>query len=67
MGVDPSMAGKGIGKAVTVAGLRYMRYQGIFSAMLYVDADNHAAIKLYQSLGFTEWGRDVLYRYTMAR
>jgi mycothiol synthase len=67
MGVDPAMAGKGIGKAVTVAGLRHMRYQGIFSAMLYVDADNVAAIKLYQSLGFTEWGRDVLYRYTMAR
>jgi mycothiol synthase len=67
MGVDPSRSGKGIGKAVTVAGLRHMRYQGIFSAMLYVDADNNGAIKLYQSLGFTEWGRDVLYRYTMAR
>jgi len=65
MGVDPEMAGKGIGKAVTVAGLRHMRYQGIFSAMLYVDADNQSAIKLYQSLGFTEWGRDVLYRKTM--
>ena len=65
MGVDPAMAGKGIGKAVTVAGLRYMRYQGIFSAMLYVDADNIAAIKLYQSIGFTEWGRDVLYRKTV--
>jgi len=67
MGVHPSQSGKGIGKAVTVAGLRHMRYQGIFSAMLYVDADNHGAINLYQSLGFTEWGRDVLYRYTMAR
>jgi mycothiol synthase len=67
MGVDPEFSGKGIGKAVTIAGLRYMRYQGIFSAMLYVDEENHAAIKLYQSLGFTEWGRDVLYRYTMAR
>jgi mycothiol synthase len=64
MGVDPAQVGKGIGKAVTVAGLRHMRYQGIFSAMLYVDADNVAAIKLYQSLGFTEWGRDVLYRKT---
>ena len=62
MGVAPKFAGKGIGKAVTIAGLRHMRYQGIFSAMLYVDADNSAAIKLYQSLGFTEWGRDVLYR-----
>jgi mycothiol synthase len=67
MGVDPKFSGKGIGKAVTIAGLRHMRYQGIFSAMLYVDADNSAAIKLYQSLGFTEWARDVLYRYTMAR
>ena len=62
MGVDPDHSGKGIGRAVTIAGLRHMRYQGIFSAMLYVDADNAAAIKLYQSLGFTEWGRDVLYR-----
>ena len=67
MGVAPKFAGKGIGKAVTIAGLRYMRYQGIFSAMLYVDADNSAAIQLYQSLGFTEWGRDVLYRYTIAQ
>ena len=67
MGVAPKFAGKGIGKAVTIAGLRHMRYQGIFSAMLYVDADNSAAIKLYQSLGFTEWGRDVLYRYTIAQ
>ena len=62
MGVDPAHSGKGIGKAVTIAGLRHLRYQGIFSAMLYVDADNIAAIKLYQSLGFTEWARDVLYR-----
>jgi mycothiol synthase len=67
MGVGPKFAGKGIGKAVTIAGLRHMRYQGIFSAMLYVDAENAPAIKLYQSLGFTEWGRDVLYRYTIAQ
>ncbi|MEN9516163.1 MAG: hypothetical protein RL733_591 [Actinomycetota bacterium] len=67
MGVDPDYAGKGIGKAVTIAGLRHLRYQGIFSAMLYVDADNTAAIKLYQSLGFTEWARDVLYRYTISQ
>ena len=62
MGVDPEYSGKGIGKAITIAGLRHLRYQGIFSAMLYVDADNTTAITLYQSLGFTEWGRDVLYR-----
>ena len=62
MGVDPIQQGKGIGRAVTIAGLKYLRYQGIFSAMLYVDEKNSSAIKLYQSLGFKEWGRDVLYR-----
>ena len=45
-----------------IAGLKHLRYQGIFSAMLYVDELNNSAIKLYQSLGFKEWGRDVLYR-----
>ena len=62
MGVDPIQQGKGIGRAVTIAGLKFLRYQGIFSAMLYVDEQNSPAIKLYQSLGFKEWGRDVLYR-----
>jgi mycothiol synthase len=62
MGVDPAFQGKGIGRAVTIAGLKYLRYQGIFSAMLYVDELNSSAIKLYKSLGFKEWGRDVLYR-----
>ncbi len=61
MGVDPLYSGKGFGKAITIAGLKHMRYQGIFSAMLYVDALNESAIKLYKELGFTEWGRDVLY------
>jgi mycothiol synthase len=62
MGVDPTQQGKGIGRAVTIAGLKYLRYQGIFSAMLYVDEQNSPAIKLYQSLGFKDWGRDDLYR-----
>ena len=62
MGVDPDSHKKGIGRQVTLAGLHFMRDQGIFSAMLYVDAANVAALNLYQSLGFTEWGRDVLYR-----
>ena len=65
MGVSPEFRGKGIGRAVTLAGLRYLRYQGIFSAMLYVDSTNQGAMNLYSSLGFTEWGRDVLYRYTL--
>jgi mycothiol synthase len=62
MGVNPKYQGKGIGRAVTIAGLKHLRYQGIFSAMLYVDAENNGAIKLYQNLGFKEWGRDLLYQ-----
>jgi len=62
MGVDPASHGNGIGKQVTLAGLHFMQDQGIFSAMLYVDAANDAALGLYRSLGFTEWGHDVLYR-----
>ena len=65
MGVNPKFQGRGIGRQVTIAGLRHLRYQGIFSAMLYVDASNSAAISLYTSLGFNEWGRDVLYRYNL--
>jgi predicted GNAT family acetyltransferase len=30
--------------------------------MLYVDFDNAKARKLYNSLGFTESGKDILYR-----
>lgn len=67
MGVSPKFRQRGVGRAITIAGLRYLRYQGIFSAMLYVDSSNVSAMKLYQSLGFTEWGRDVLYRYTLVQ
>lgn len=62
MGVDPDSHQHGIGREVTLAGLHFMQDRGIFSAMLYVDAANEAALGLYRSLRFTEWGRDVLYR-----
>jgi len=62
MGVDPSFAGHGLGRTITLAGLRYLRQNGLLSAMLYVDSDNEAALALYDSLGFAEFGRDVLYR-----
>lgn len=61
MGVDPSYHHKKIGRTITVAGLTHLRRQGLMSAMLYVDAENSNAIKLYKDLGFSEWGRDVMY------
>jgi ribosomal protein S18 acetylase RimI-like enzyme len=62
MGVHPDYSGRGFGSAITIAGLQHIRYHGIFSAMLYVESQNESALKLYRGLGFTEWGRDVLYK-----
>jgi mycothiol synthase len=60
--VDPEYAGLGIGKALTITALNYLKYQGLKDAMLYVDFDNKAALNLYDSLGFKLSSKDVLYR-----
>ena len=60
--VDPAYAGQGIGKALTITALNYLKYQGLREAMLYVDFDNKAALNLYDSLGFNLSSKDVLYR-----
>ena len=62
MGIDPSYSGRRIGKDIALAGLHHLRYQGLNSVLLYVDETNSSAINLYTSIGFTESGRDVLYR-----
>jgi mycothiol synthase len=60
--VDPAHAGLGIGKALTIIALKYLKYQGLMDAMLYVDFNNKAALNLYDSLGFKLSSKDVLYR-----
>ncbi|MBA2897512.1 mycothiol synthase [Nonomuraea soli] len=61
VGVDPSQQGTGLGKALTVVGLCHLRSRGLAQAMLYVDEDNPAAIRLYTGLGFSRWDVDVMY------
>jgi mycothiol synthase len=61
VGVDPEYQGLGLGRAVTVLGLAYLRGQGLTQAMLYVDADNRAAVATYSRLGFTRSAVDVMY------
>lgn len=61
VGVDPAARGLGLGRALTLIGLRHLRQQGLDEVMLYVDADNTAAIKTYQGLGFVHRGIDVMY------
>jgi mycothiol synthase len=62
VGVDPGMRGQGLGRSLTLAGLHHLRHQGLSAALLYVDADNEAAISLYRALGFAPWDSDTLFR-----
>ena len=62
MAVSKEYEGRSIGKALTITGLNYLKYQGLSSAMLYVDEDNQIAVNLYKTLGFVESGKDVLYK-----
>jgi mycothiol synthase len=50
--VDPAFHGRGLGRALTVAGLEWLTHRHVPWASLYVDADNTAAVSLYRSLGF---------------
>jgi mycothiol synthase len=67
VGVDPTWQGKSLGKALTIAGLKYLRDQGLNSAMLYVDSADERAINLYSNLGFMQWDSDTLFRFTIPK
>ncbi|MFB7595647.1 mycothiol synthase [Streptomyces sp. NPDC056160] len=62
LGVRPGAQGGGLGKALTVTGLRHLAERGLPTAMLYVDADNKAAVSVYERLGFTTYETDLMYR-----
>jgi mycothiol synthase len=61
VGVDPAERGTGLGRALTVIGLRHLRDRGLGEVLLYVDESNPAAIRLYESLGFARWSADVMF------
>ncbi|WP_433499487.1 mycothiol synthase [Sphaerimonospora sp. CA-214678] len=62
VGVSPDERGTGLGRALTLAGLAHLRSLGLAQVMLYVDEENVPAIRLYESIGFTRWDTDVMYR-----
>ena len=65
VGVDPAAQGRGIGATLTLIGLHHLadRLTGNSQAsvMLYVEADNSAAVNTYRRLGFEVFGVDVAY------
>jgi mycothiol synthase len=65
LGVDPSAQGRGVGRALTLAGLHHLalRLSGPAdpTVLLYTEADNAAAVRTYQRLGFEVSGVDTAY------
>ncbi|WP_159929965.1 MULTISPECIES: mycothiol synthase [Nocardia] len=61
VGIDPAAQGRGLGRLLTLAGLRYLRDRGSTEVLLYTEADNAAAVRTYTRLGFAPAHVDVAY------
>lgn len=61
LGVDPAGHGRGLGRVLTLAGLHHLRDRGLGTVLLYVEADNGPAVRVYERLGFTVHAADVNY------
>jgi mycothiol synthase len=65
VGVDPAAQGRGLGATLTLVGLHHLaeRLSGSSAptVMLYTEADNTAAVKTYERLGFTVFSVDAAY------
>lgn len=60
VGVDPSAQGRGLGRTLTLVGLHHLA-QKTSTVLLYVEADNTAAVNTYTKLGFDVYAADVAY------
>ena len=63
VGVDPEAQGGGLGRALTLAGLHHLRERGLSEVLLYVEADNLPARRVYERLGFEHVATDARYRH----
>lgn len=62
LAVLPEFQNRGLGKQLMFWGLQHLRKKGLSEAILYVDAKNLKAMKIYQEIGFVHSGSDTLYK-----
>lgn len=67
VGVDPAAQGRGLGRVLTLAGLRHLAEVGVPEVHLYVERDNAAARALYEGIGFTHAPADTHVQYLRGR
>lgn len=60
--VAPAAQGRSVGRALVSAGLTHLAERGAPAADLFVEQDNVAAVRLYESLGFAAVEEHVMYR-----
>ena len=59
--VDPAAQGRGLGRALTAAGLAHLASLGVRRIILYVESDNAPAVATYSHLGFAHTQTHVQY------
>ncbi|SDG00946.1 mycothiol synthase [Klenkia brasiliensis] len=67
LGVAPQAQGLRLGRALTDLGLAHLRGRGLREVLLYVEADNTAAVSLYEKSGFTRFSADVQWHRSASR
>jgi mycothiol synthase len=63
VGVSPDAHGRGLGRLLTVAGLRHLAERRIAEVHLFVESDNDPALRLYSGLGFSHAREDTHVQY----
>ena len=63
VGIDPTAQGRGLGRALTLAGLHHLAGLGLTEVLLYVESDNAPAVAVYSRLGFAHDAADTHVQY----